>query len=200
MKFVFDFDSTITCAETIPLLARRFGADYAGIERLTSEARGLDGDDYEANLRCRIDMLCGLPVSRVADFVSGIAVHRPLVEFISVHSGDCAIVSANLDCWCSRWLEWVECKSYFTPAAVENDIVTHVGPITDKAAVVRQLRDRGETVVFVGDSSSDCPAMRCADFSIAFGSSASPSAKAEASVSVDTTHELIKILEEYGQS
>ena len=167
MKFLFDLDGTVTSEETVPLISSHFGVE-SEIHQLTLETVKGNIPFIESFIR-RVNILGNLPVDEVAHLLGNASLYTHVAEFIRLHAEDCAIVTGNLDCWCSMLGERIGCKAYYSEAIVEDNRVKKIKSIWRKEQVVDQYKAVGETVVFIGDGNNDLEAMRHADISIATG-------------------------------
>lgn len=165
MKFLFDLDGTVTQQETLPIIASHFGVD-ADMARLTEQAvRG--AVPYEKSLRNRVMMLRDCSVREVAQLLASVPLHELVGKFIAEHSANCAVVTSNLDCWCSLLIERLGCQGFCSQAITHDDKVVDIASVIKKENIVEHFKTQGETVVFVGDGHNDLQAMQHAHIAIA---------------------------------
>ncbi len=169
--FAFDLDGTVTRAEILPVIARELGleGEMALLTRLT-----LDGTlRFEESFKLRVQILRGVPVSRVQRIVADVPLDPEIEAFIRARRDRCALVTGNLDCWIAPVVRRLGCESYSSSAATEGDELTGIRAIQNKSRAVRALRrrrgDAGATVVAVGESTNDLPMFEEADVGVAFG-------------------------------
>lgn len=166
-KFIFDLDGTITAEETLPLIARHFNIE-AEIEALTRETIHGNIPFIESFIR-RVHILGKLPVSKIADLLEPLALHRQLFDFILKNKEHCAIATGNIDCWVHKLVDRIGCTFFGSEALVEEDRIVKLTRILKKETVVTRYQEEGHKVVFVGDGNNDMEAMRLADIAIASG-------------------------------
>jgi len=167
MKFLFDLDGTVTQQETLPIIARHFGVD-APMARLTEQAVS-GAVPYEQSLRNRVMMLRDCSVREVALLLASVPLHEFVGKFIAEHSANCAVVTSNLDCWCSSLIQRLGCQGFCSQAITCDDKLVKIASIIKKERIVEHFKEQGETVVFVGDGHNDLQAMQHAHIAIATG-------------------------------
>ncbi len=173
IKFIFDLDGTITAAETLPMIAERFGVREQIAELTVQTVRG-NIPFVESFIR-RVSMLGQLPVSQVADLLATAPLHEELVRFIRDHKEHCAVATGNLECWSWKLLERIGCDSFCSLSEVEDDRVVRLTQILRKEEIVERYRSEGWETVFIGCENDDFEAMRVADLAIAVGMTHQPS-------------------------
>lgn len=192
LKFIFDFDGTLTCFETLPLVAEQFGVE-CDMRRLT--ARAVNGlDSFEESFRARVAMLAAIPPGDIAEFVEASELRTGLVEFIRSHKERCMVLTSNLDCWCSPALESLGCCFQCSKATVEGSRIEGIAEILDKAEAV----EKNSPSVYVGDGENDREAMLAADIAVlARFTGVEPSEKlmAAADYYCQTEEEVLKVIE-----
>ena len=172
MKFLFDLDGTVTQQETLPIIARHFGAE-GDMAQLTEQA--VSGEvPYEESLRNRVMMLRDCSVRDVAQLLASVPLYEKIYQFISEHKAQCAVVTSNLDCWCSSLIQRLGCQGFCSQAITCDDRVVEIASIIKKELIVNHFKEQGETVVFVGDGHNDLQAMQHAHIAIAAGLSSPP--------------------------
>lgn len=176
MQFLFDLDGTVTCEETLPLLARAFGLEKE-IALLT--ARTIAGEiPFAASFIHRVQLLQTIPVSEVATLLAQVSLHEELVRFIRAQRDHAAIVTGNLSCWVQALVQRIGCKAYASQAVMRNGQVHGVRSILKKEEIVQHYQQQGRRVVFVGDGDNDAKAMQVADIAFAFGAVHKPALRA----------------------
>ena len=193
-KFIFDLDGTITSAETLPIIANNFGV-HRELSQLTKDT--VNGKiPWKKSFIRRVGLLKHIPVREINVLLEDTPLYEKIVKFITENSQDCRIATGNLDCWVDGLCKRIDCQYYSSKATVVDNEIVGISKIIDKAAVVEELQELGDKVVFIGDSNNDVMAMRRADISIAFGASHEPSKFCldAADVVVYTEDELIEVL------
>ena len=172
MKFLFDLDGTVTQQETLPIIARHFGAE-GDMAQLTEQAvRG--AVPYEQSLRNRVMMLRDCSVKEVAKLLASVPLYEKIYQFISEHKAQCAVVTSNIDCWCSSLIQRLGCQGFCSQAITCDDKLVEIASIIKKELIVDHFKEQGETVVFIGDGNNDLQAMQNAHIAIAAGLSNPP--------------------------
>lgn len=171
-RFVFDLDGTVSAEETLPLIAAHFHIEEE-ISALTRETVAGNIPFIESFIK-RVHILSRLPVSEVSGLLGGVRLYPEVLEFIRKNKDNCVIATGNLDCWVDALLKRIDVESHTSSALVEDDRVLKISSILRKEDVVKMFRERGETVVFIGEGNNDMEAMRLADVSVASGLTHSP--------------------------
>lgn len=166
-KFVFDLDGTVTSIETLPLIARHFGVEE-GIAQLTSQTVNGSIPFMESFIQ-RVRLLGNLPVDEVAALLRDVPLYGQIVGFIREHTDDCFIATGNVLQWVNLLVGQIKCRFHCSEAIIEGGRIRKLSRILKKENVVKELKDQGHEVVFIGDGNNDQEAMRCADISIASG-------------------------------
>lgn len=167
IRFIFDLDGTITNCETLPIIARHFHLEKE-IESLTQSA--VRGDvPYIENFIHRVRILGGLPVSEIADLLQTVPLHKRIADFIRRHAEDCVVATTNLDVWIEKLTADLSCNVHCSHASIRDNQINKLESILKKDHLVKQLKNSGFKVVFIGDGHNDMEAMRLADISIASG-------------------------------
>ncbi len=172
MKFLFDLDGTVTQQETLPIIARHFGAE-GDMAKLTEQAVS-GAVPYEQSLRNRVMMLRGCSVKEVAKLLASVPLYEKIYQFISEHKAQCAVVTSNIDCWCSSLIQRLGCQGFCSQAITCDDKLVEIASIIKKELIVDHFKEQGETVVFIGDGHNDLQAMQHAHIAIAAGLSNPP--------------------------
>lgn len=171
VRFIFDLDGTVTAEETLPLIASHF--EIEEIKQLTQETIAGNIPFIDSFIR-RVHILSQYPVSEVNNLLEDIRLYASVLEFIHMNKERCVIATGNLSCWVESLLMRIGVESYTSSAIVENDKVLKINTILQKEEVVRKFKERGETVVFIGEGNNDVESMRLADVSIASGLTHTP--------------------------
>lgn len=129
---------------------------------------------YEQSLRNRVMMLQDCSVKEVAKLLASVPLYEKIYQFISEHKAQCAVVTSNLDCWCSSLIQRLGCQGFCSQAITCDDRVVEIASIIKKELIVNHFKEQGETVVFVGDGHNDLQAMQHAHIAIAAGLSNPP--------------------------
>lgn len=187
-KFLFDLDGTLTKNETLPLIAQHFHIERE-IEQLTRDTV-MGKVPFDQSFRRRVEILGKLPVSQVAEFLSGAELYPLAVEFIRKHAKNCRIVTGNLSCWTERLIRKIGCEFYASEALVSNDRIKKLVSVLQKGEIVRQYQRAGDEVVFVGDGNNDIEAMRVSDTAIAVALTHAPPAVVLAAADCCVTNEV----------
>jgi len=167
VRFLFDLDGTVTACETLPMIAHHYGV-LGEVEELTRKA--VMGDmPFGESFGHRVALLGHLPVDEVSRLVARTPLHELVVHFINAHRESCAIVTSNLDCWCSGLISRLGCRAHCSRALVSHNRVEAIARILNKEDIIEAYQAAGETVVFVGDGHNDRAAMSRADLAIAVG-------------------------------
>lgn len=171
-RFVFDLDGTVSAEETLPLIATHFNVEEE-IAKLTQETVAGVVPFIDSFIR-RVYMLSQIPVSEVNALLGQVRLHSEVLKFIHNNKSRCAIATGNLDCWVGSLIAHIDVESYTSSAQVKNNTVQKISKILQKEDIVKQYKEQGETVVFIGDGNNDMEAMRLADVSIAAGLTHTP--------------------------
>jgi HAD superfamily phosphoserine phosphatase-like hydrolase len=172
MKFLFDLDGTLTKFETLPILVEEFGLSTDILELTKNTVKGII--PFQESFIKRVSILGNLPVDSVRKVLAEIDLFDRIIEFIKENKNDCIVLTGNLDVWVSGLIEKIGCDFYTSEAIVKDNKIEKITKIIKKDDVVRELQQRGEKVVYVGDGNNDSEAMRLADISIACGLVHSP--------------------------
>ena len=167
MKYLFDLDGTLTCQETLPVIATHFNCVEEIAELTRKTVRG--DIPFPDSLTSRVNILGKYPVSETSSLLARIPVYPEIRQFIDSHRSDCIVVTGNLNCWCEGLFEILGCLCFGSEAETADDKVTGIQSILCKEDIVDRYRALGHKVVFIGDGDNDAEAMRHADVGIAAG-------------------------------
>ena len=172
MKYLFDLDGTVTCKETLPVIASHFHC-MDEISELTRDT--VQGNiPFEESFQARVNILGKYSVSRTSDLLASIPIYPDIKRFIDCHREDCIVVTGNLTCWCKGLFDIIGCECHGSEAEVADDRIIKLNSILCKEDIVDRYRSLGHKVVFIGDGNNDAEAMRHADISIAAGLTHNP--------------------------
>lgn len=165
--FLFDLDATVTKAEILPSLAEQVGL-LSEMRELTEKT--MRGElPFKNSFLSRVDMLKGIPVSKVEDIVANTPLNEKIVKFIRENSEDCYIVTGNIDVWIEKLINRIGLPMSHclcSTASVQNDMLVSVNSVLDKGIAVKQFV---RPVVAIGDGSNDAEMIRLAEVGIGFG-------------------------------
>lgn len=167
VRFIFDLDGTLTTCETLPVISDHFALQekIADLTRLTVQG---NIPFIESFIR-RVGVLGKCSVSQISDLLEKVPLHEKICAFIAENPEHCVIATGNLYCWVDKLVRRIGCQAFCSEAVVQEDSVTKISSILKKESLVTLYRDRGDTVVFIGDGNNDMEAMRLADVAIAAG-------------------------------
>lgn len=167
MKFIFDLDGTISRVETLPIMAAHFGIQDQ-IDSLTVETIRGNVPFIESFIR-RVGILGAFPATEIRNVIADVPLFEGIIEFIRMNSDDCVVATGNLRPWIEDLAQRIGCRVCCSEAILRDDRVVKIASILRKEEIVREWREAGETVVFIGDGNNDAEAMRFADVAIATG-------------------------------
>ncbi len=166
IKFIFDLDGTVTSEETLPIIAKAFDIEDEISEITKSTISG--NIPFVESFITRVNILSGLDVDEISRTLEGVNLNEKLVEWIADHSKDCLIATGNFDGWIQGLLARIPCAAHSSKGELRDGRV-RLTSILRKEQVVRDLKEEGYFIVYVGDGNNDAEAMRLADVSIACG-------------------------------
>ena len=173
IAFLFDLDGTVTAQETLPLIAKQYGL-VSEMEELT--AKTIAGDiPFVESFITRVNLLKPYSVKTISQIIHQVALHTEIVRFIKGHKDNCYIVTGNLDCWIEKLVRDLGCAYFCSRASCVDDRVMKIKTVLNKAKVVKQFKQTGQTTVFIGEGNNDAEAIHQADVGIAFGAVHPPS-------------------------
>lgn len=171
--FCFDLDGTVTKQEILPLISKELDL-HEEISLLTQLT--LDGlIPFQNSFKLRVKLLSTIPISTVSKIVDKVLLDEHIIDFINKNSEDCYIVTGNLDVWIKDLIESrIKCKFFSSEAEYKGNQLIGVKNILDKAKSIKELRNKYDKIVAIGDSMNDCPMFEKADIGIAFGGTHNP--------------------------
>lgn len=192
--FLFDLDSTVTKKEILPTISKELGI-YEMMCSLTEST--MKGEvPFKQSFLQRVELLKGVPVSKVCELVGRIPLNERLAEFIQRNKERCYIVTGNLDVWIEKLVEKLDLEKnvFCSKALVKGDYIQDIFSVIDKNAVVGQMI---LPFVAVGDGNNDAEMIEAAEIGIGFGGvrNIAPSVLACASHAVYDEDKLVEFLE-----
>lgn len=167
IAYCFDLDGVITKEEILPLIANDINF-YHEMELLTDlTIRGEIPFEHSFQIRC--EMLKRVSVSRVTSIVADVPLHELIADFIRKNSEFCFIVTGNLDVWVHEIAEKIGVKYYSSRGTVVNDQLISVDHVINKGDAIKDLKEKFDTIVAVGDGMGDANMFEESDICIAFG-------------------------------
>jgi len=166
MKFVFDLDGTLTKYETLPAIAANFDVEKE-LSILTDKTIKGDIPFLESFIQ-RVEILSEIDPIEISDFLSEVEVNPHLLQFILDNNSDCIIATGNYRGWVEQLCDKFKCE-YRCSEGFYVDGKVKLNKVFLKDDLVRELKDQGEFVVFIGDGNNDAEAMRLSDIGIACG-------------------------------
>lgn len=165
--FAFDLDGTITKVETLPLLAKELG--LADEMKLLTDLTLSGQISFEKSFQMRYLILRNIPLKRIQEIMSGVALDEEIAAFIRGHKENCFIVTGNLDCWIAPIIAKLGCKSFSSTSVLDEKNIPVLDKILDKGRAIRELKKFSSKVIAIGESFNDVPMFEAADISIAYG-------------------------------
>ena len=166
-KFVFDLDGTITKAETLPRLAAEL--DLSDEMKLLTDLTLSGQIPFDKSFRLRYLILRNVPLKRIQAVMSSVELDEKIVDFISAHKKNCAVVTGNLDCWIEPIAAKLDCEIFSSTSELDDKNLPVLTKILDKGTVIREMKKSCDKIIAVGESFNDIPMFKAADISIAFG-------------------------------
>ena len=166
MKFVFDLDGTLTKYETLPAIAAKFGVEKE-LAMLTDKTIRGDVPFLESFIQ-RVKMLSEIDPSEISELLSEVEVNQHLLQFILENNSDCIIATGNYRGWVEQLCEKFKCEYRCSEGSLIDGKVK-LSKVFIKDDLVKELKEKGEFVVFIGDGNNDTEAMRLSDVGIACG-------------------------------
>ena len=144
------------------------------MEELT--AKTIAGDiPFVESFITRVNLLKPYSVTTISQIIHQVTLHTKIVRFIKGHKDNCYIVTGNLDCWIEKLVQDMGCAYFCSRALCVDDRVMKIKTVLNKAKVVKQFKQTGQTTVFIGEGNNDAEAIHQADVGIAFGAVHHPS-------------------------
>ena len=191
--FVFDLDSTVTCCELLPEIARCAGLE-AEMARQTEQAMRGETAFAESFLQ-RTEMLREVPLPRAREIAASVPANPGIAGFLRAFPERCLIMTGNLDAWIEPLIERLGMggRCICSRAIADDERLIGVRSILDKDRAADSLK---HPFVAIGDGSNDAGLLRKADLGIGFGGVRGPSeeVRAAADVLVFSDSELCDLL------
>lgn len=168
VAFCLDLDGTITREEILPLLARDLGLFEEMLALTEATIKGVI--PFERSFKLRTMILNAIPLSRVQEIVSQVALSPLIVDFMQAHRENTFIVTGNLDVWLKSLVEKIGVRTFCSLADYKEDKLIGVREILNKGKAVEQLRAEGfEKIIAIGDGMGDVLMFEKSDYTIAYG-------------------------------
>lgn len=166
-KIAFDLDGTVTKVETLPLLAKELNLEDE-MKILTDLT--LSGKiPFSKSFRMRYLILRNIPLTRIQEIMDTVELDEEIVNFIRENKTKCAIVTGNLDCWIEPIIAKLGCECFSSTSEPDEKNNPVLKNILDKSTAIRELKERSDKVIAVGESFNDVPMFEEATVSIAYG-------------------------------
>lgn len=164
--FCFDLSGTVTKEEIVPLLSKELGI-YDEIQTLTdATVNGLIPPKKSFLLRS--ELVNQLNVSQSQLILSNIQLHPKIFNFIQKNHDHCFVITMALDAWIQKLMDKFSCDFYCSEAECENDKITKVKSILNKAAAIDEINEKFDEIVAIGGDMADVSMLERANISIAF--------------------------------
>lgn len=202
---VLDVDSTLIQEEVIDLLGKSRGCE-SEIAAITDKA--MQGDlDFELALRKRVQLLSGMPVSKLSEISSSITLTpgaRTLIRVLKYLDYSVVFVSGGFDFVVRKLAEELGADGF---EANQLEIVDGyvsgrlVGPIIDRKRKATALEDFArqfvipmERTIAIGDGANDIDMLNLAGLGIAFNAKPLVQKKADTSINVPYLDSILYLL------
>ena len=172
IAYAFDLDGTITKEEILPCIAGELGLfhEMGLLTQLTMD--GVIG--FEDSFRLRFQILKNVPIANIQNIVSAVSIDPFIERFININHENCYIITGNLDVWIMPLMNKLACKFYTSTSRINENNELLLDKILNKGDAVRDLRNKYEQIVVVGEGYNDIPMFEEADVGIAFGGTHQP--------------------------
>ena len=202
---VLDVDSTLIQEEVIDLLGKSMGCENA-IAEITEKA--MRGDlDFESALRERVQLLTGMPFSKLAEIYSSITLSpgaRTLIRVLKYLDYNVVFVSGGFDFVVQQLAEELGADGFVAnKLEILNGYVSGnlVGNIIDRSGKAKALRDFAEKfsipmarTIAIGDGANDIDMLNLAGLGIAFNAKPLVQKKADTSINVPYLDSILYLL------
>lgn len=172
--YCFDLDGTLTRQELLPLIATSVGLEDEISILTQATIAGLI--PFEQSFKLRVRLLKDSNVDWIHDVLETHVDFQPeILDFIKNHPGQCFVITGNLDLWVKPLLDKLGLQSFTSIAELNAEKkLSGVSHILNKSDAVRQLRNRFDRIIAVGEGMNDVPMFEEADWRIAFGATHEP--------------------------
>jgi len=168
VAFCFDLDGTLTKEEILPIIAKEVDL-FEEINILTDVTmKGFI--PFTNSFKLRVRLLSEIAIPRIVDIVSSVTIDENLKVFIKANKDNCFVVTGNLDVWVEEMVQSnYGCQLYSSKADIKDNKIMGIKNILDKGTAIKELRNKYNKIVTVGDGMNDCSMFSEADISIAYG-------------------------------
>jgi len=168
VAFCFDLDGTLTKEEILPIIAKEVDL-FEEINILTDVTmKGFI--PFTNSCKLRVRLLSEIAIPRRVDIVSSVTIDENLKVFIKANKDNCFVVTGNLDVWVEEMVQSnYGCQLYSSKADIKDNKIMGIKNILDKGTAIKELRNKYNKIVTVGDGMNDCSMFSEADISIAYG-------------------------------
>ncbi|MFZ9692984.1 MAG: phosphoserine phosphatase SerB [Candidatus Nanopelagicales bacterium] len=202
---VLDVDSTLIQEEVIDLLGQSMGCERE-IAEITEKT--MRGDlDFESALRERVQLLTGMPASKLAEIYSSITLSpgaRTLIRVLKYLDYNVVFVSGGFDFVVQQLAEELGADGFVAnKLEILNGYVSGnlVGDIIDRSGKARALHDFAARftipmarTIAIGDGANDIDMLNLAGLGIAFNAKPLVQRKADTSINVPYLDSILYLL------
>lgn len=172
--YCFDLDGTLTRQELLPLIAR--SVDLEDEISVLTEATIAGLIPFEKSFKLRVRLLRDAKLDWIHHVLEHEVDFQPeVLRFIQARPDQCFVITGNLDIWVKPLLDKLGIQSFTSVAQMdEKGQLQTVQTILNKSDAVRNLRERFDKIITVGEGMNDVPMFEQADWRIAFGATHEP--------------------------